>query len=492
MTTPSNTPKRPLSDRLLPLLLGILALSMLATLAVFAYTGTFSRFMADDFCYANTIRQMGWLGGQTRLYNTWSGRISSNFLIAVLEPFGASAAPIMPAIALLLWLVGLYGLIASVIRNTAFPRRRLLAFGLAAVVLYFTLLTTPDRNQVLYWMNGQIAYALPLIAVTFLAALITNRLNRSEPAGVPFLLMLAALLLAFLAGGFSETNSALQVGMVVLALLLFVSFSKGLLRVTGTALLAVVLIGSLAAMALVILAPGNLVRQSVVAIASPAFPVLVITSIEYAWDFIFNALKSLPIPFLLVIGISFLAAFLSHAGDHEADETSRSLLKKSWKLVLVPIVAYLLIVCCMAPSEYAESAYPEGRALLSATFVLIMTLVVLSVWLGIIAKKLIASSSANIRNTLLLAALLLCLVMSIYPLHYISETALSIKRASLYANAWDKRQSAILQAASLGQRDVVVKPINSLYSVMEAGNNDEFWVNTCIASYYDIHTLIAK
>jgi hypothetical protein len=82
--------------------------------------------------------------------------------------------------------------------------------------------------------------------------------------------------------------------------------------------------------------------------------------------------------------------------------------------------------------------------------------------------------------------------MSIYPLHYISETALSIKQASLYANAWDKRQSAILQAASLGQRDVVVKPINSLYSVMEAGNNDEFWVNICIASYYDIHTLIAK
>jgi len=492
MTTPGNTPQRPLSNRLLPILLVILALSLFVTLAAFAYTGTFSRFMADDFCYANTIRQMGWLGGQIRLYNTWSGRISSNFLIAVLEPLGASVAPFMPAVALLFWLAGLYWLIVSITRKAAFAQPWLLALDLAAVVLYFTLLATPDRNQALYWMNGQIAYTWPLITITFLAALIINRLNRTDPTNVPFLLMLMALLLAFLADGFSETNAALQVGMVLLALLLFVGFSKGLLRVTGTALLAMVLIGSLAAMALIILAPGNLVRQTAVAITTPSLPVLILTSIKYAWDFIFDALKGLPIPYLLVAGISFLTAFVSYSNQHVSEDSTHALLKKSWKLLLVPLVGYLLIVCCMAPSEYAESAFPEGRALLSATFVLVSSLVVLFMWLGVIAKKLITSDSGRVHQTLLIGALLLCLLLSLYPLHYITDTGLSIKPASTYAIAWDKRQAAIFEAQSQGQRDVVVKPINSLYGVMEAGNDPKAWVNVCIAGYYKLNSLTAK
>ena len=492
MSTPGDTSKHPLSDKLLPFLLGILALSLLAALAAFAYTGTFSRFMADDFCYASSIRQLGWLGGQIQLYDTWSGRISSNFLIASLEPLGTGIAPFMPAVALLLWLASLYWLIVSIIRKAAFSRHRLLALGLAVVVLFFTLLTAPDRSQVLYWLNGQIAYTWPLIAVTFLAAIIVSRLNRPEPTGVPFLLMLAAFLLAFLADGFSETNAALQVGMVALALLLFITFSKGLLRVTGTALLAVVLIGSLAAMTLVILAPGNLIRQAAVTAATPTLPALVITSIEYAWDFIFYTLRGLPIPFLLVAGISFLAAFISYSGQGAPDDSARALLKKSWKLLLVPLVCFLLTVCCMAPSEYAESAYPEGRALLSAAFVLVGSLVVFCAWLGTIAKKLITSSSEHSRQTLLIVAIVLCLVLSLYPLHYIADTNQSIKPASTYAAAWDQRQYTIDYALHSGQRDAVVRPINSLYSVMEAGNDPKFWVNTCIASYYGLASLTAK
>jgi len=492
MTTPTDTHNRSLTDKLLPFLLGILALSLLATLAVFAYTGTFSRFMADDFCYANSIRQLGWFGGQIRIYNTWSGRISSNFLIASLEPLGTSLAAFLPSIALLMWLAGLYWLIVSITRKATFSRPRLLALSLAAVVLYFTLLAASDRSQVLYWMNGQIAYTWPLIVVTFLAALVVSRLNRPEVSDVPFLLMLAAFSLAFLADGFSETNAALQVGMVFVALLLFISFSKGPLRITGAALLAVVLVGSLAAMALVILAPGNVIRQTVVATVTPSLPVLVITSIEYAWDFIFNALKGLPIPFVLVAGLSFLTAFLSHSGQNASEVSALTLLKNSWKLLLVPLVCFLLIVCCMAPSEYAESAYPENRALLSATFVLVLSLVALCVWIGVLAKKLIAASSKRMRQTILIMALILCLALSLYPLHYIFETGNSFKQASTYSAAWDKRQTAIFQALSQSQRDVVVKPINSLYSIMEAKDDPKFWVNTCIAGYYNLNSLTAK
>ncbi|HTX78063.1 MAG TPA: DUF6056 family protein [Longilinea sp.] len=492
MATPEDTPKHPLNDKLLPFLLGILALSLLATLAMFAYTGTFSRFMADDFCYASSIRQLGWLGGQIQFYDTWSGRISSNFLIASLEPLGTGIAPFMPAIALLLWLAGLYWLIVSITRKAAFSWPRLLALGLAAVILYFTLLTTPDRSQVLYWMNGQIAYTWPLIAVTFLAAIIVSRLSRPEPTGIPFLLMLVAFLLAFLADGFSETNAALQVGMVALALLLFITFSRGLLRVTGTALLAVVLIGSLAAMALVILSPGNLIRQAVVTAATPTLPALVITSVEYAWDFIFYTLRGLPIPFLLVAGISFLVAFISYSGQDTPEVSARALFKKSWKLVLVPLVCFLLVVCCMAPSEYAESAYPEGRALLSATFALVSSLVVFFLWLGVIAKKLIASSGERSRQTLLIVAIILCLILCLYPLHYVADTNQSIKPASTYAAAWDQRQYTIYYALYSGQRDAVVRPIDSLYSIMEANDNPKFWVNTCIANYYGLASLTAK
>src|SRR5512132_1681351 len=79
-------------------------LFMLATLVVYAYLGTFTRYMADDYSTASVLQDEGFWGAQTYWWQNWSGRYSFTFVISFVELFGVGIVPILPTLIILLWL----------------------------------------------------------------------------------------------------------------------------------------------------------------------------------------------------------------------------------------------------------------------------------------------------------------------------------------------------------------------------------------------------
>ncbi len=70
-----------------------------------AYAGTASRYVGDDYCAGYIFRDYGLIGGQIWYYKSWSAVPTTLFLMAATEPGGARLAAMLPAIALVLWLV---------------------------------------------------------------------------------------------------------------------------------------------------------------------------------------------------------------------------------------------------------------------------------------------------------------------------------------------------------------------------------------------------
>src|SRR5215213_6598871 len=76
-------------------------LFMLATLVLYAYLGTFTRYMADDYSTASVLNKEGFWGAQVYWWQTWSGRYSFTFVISFIELFGLGIVPILPTLIIL-------------------------------------------------------------------------------------------------------------------------------------------------------------------------------------------------------------------------------------------------------------------------------------------------------------------------------------------------------------------------------------------------------
>jgi hypothetical protein len=85
--------------------LSLLSLAFLSTLAVHAYLGTYSRFIADDYCSAGMAKRFGVLRAVWYWYLNWTGRYSASALDAVFGLLGPAVTPFVPAAVLFAWLV---------------------------------------------------------------------------------------------------------------------------------------------------------------------------------------------------------------------------------------------------------------------------------------------------------------------------------------------------------------------------------------------------
>src|ERR1700730_1726244 len=91
----------------------LLPLTLFAALIVYAYRGWFSRYTADDYCTAGLERAAGFVGSQIYWYEFWSGRMTYYFVVDLVEFAGPTAAQVLPAIALVVWLwIGAWAIVS--------------------------------------------------------------------------------------------------------------------------------------------------------------------------------------------------------------------------------------------------------------------------------------------------------------------------------------------------------------------------------------------
>src|SRR5258707_12252590 len=163
-----------------------------------AYIAHYTRFMADDFCFAGEALNRGLAGAEVFWFTTSNARYSFLFLDGLTAVMGAWTATALPALVLVLWFASLAWLLAQ-LRIAGNAGANLgLALVAAAVILGATVSAIPNPAQSIYWKGGLLTYTAPLACGTLLAALLAREISR--PWGWGGVALIAAV--ALFAGGF--------------------------------------------------------------------------------------------------------------------------------------------------------------------------------------------------------------------------------------------------------------------------------------------------
>lgn len=218
------------------LVCGTLLIVVLITYGAF---GFLMRPEADDFCYAIRAENYGVFGAVSYYYQMNFGRYAMVALTGVLSHLGTLSYQISPALVIIGLVTAAQYFLRPVTRNA-------LLLSLSGVFAFIQVL--PDVWGTLYWQSAAFTYIVPLILVLLLGGLIQRRAS--------VLLLIPAGLVAV---GFNEGVSiALDVSLAMV----WFAFPK--YRRHTAWVLAAALFGT----AIMVLAPGNVVRAAAFTYAS--------------------------------------------------------------------------------------------------------------------------------------------------------------------------------------------------------------------------------
>ncbi len=477
----------------IPVVLALSGALLLTALTVILLGGRYTRFHADDFCLAGEVAQRGLLAAQGYWYTAWSGRYAATLIASLLTLMGPGFAPILPLPAIGLMLGGLAWTFRQTGQQLGWPRPTLPAVLLALAAVFAVLASIPNRYQSLYWLTGLTTYTLPLALLSLGAGWILHQARQNQRPS-PWLLA-ANGLLAFAVGGFSETYTAAQAALFTLAfagvLLSRRSKSQGLLPV-----LAAWLAGSLAALTVIALAPGNAARQALLP-ETPGLLRIATFSLRNAAHIAGKFVLWTP----LAAGSALLVPLAlgwSLPGRTPETGQARMTLRALWSwpcvkaLAVAPPVGFALLAAACAPTVYAMNAYPDDRAIVVPQFFLALTVLVWGFLLGRALRRAV-SLPGRTRSALLLAAALLALVVTgASTAQTVRAVTSQAPEATTYAARWDARDALLRADRAQGVTDLEVVSLESRFALADLSADPNDWVNRCVAKYYDFQSVTGR
>ena len=461
--------------------LGLVAGSMIIALGLFAYLGTFTRYLADDYCETMQVNSGPLLQVMIQNYELVSDRYSNLLFDALSERLFPHNVQILPILMILLWTVALTWLVQEVRRMIGWQWNFWIDFFLAASLAFFSILQAPNRFQTIYWRSGMATHFAPLVYLTafaaFLLILIRRNGNRYPAIWIGFL----CLVISFFGGGFSEPPDAALIVSSALALVAVWIWEKGSRRNSALMFLSWTLAGGVLALIVMALSPGNLTRSQ---IHRPDFITLVHNTILFAGLFVSDTFLSLPLPTLFSIMIPLFLFYGIFA-------TISSLSPVNMKTLLITmsviaILGFVLIVAGFAPSVYGQ-AFPADRARFIGRLSMTAALMSEGGCLGILLSqwKMRWSSAAS------KVALILLAFSAFYPLHA-AWAVVQNKRPyyNRWSSVWDDRQKQIMADKAKGIINITIAMhVYSIEGVEELNSDSKYWINQCAANYYGVQSI---
>ncbi len=455
-------------------LITLLTLSLLG-LANHAYLGTYSRFIADDYCSAAEALKLGVFRAAWYWYITWTGRYSANLLDAIFGILGPGFTPAVTILVLITWLVALATAIFLVLPKRKAQPDLLISATLAAAILFITVTLTPDVQQSLYWSQGMRSVVPPLILGTCFMCIFryVNSHNFSGRSLIGWWSL--SLILSFVAGGFSETFTVFQFSILVLAIGISLIYRQYIVHKGSFYFLVSGFLGAALSLLAVIKAPGNQFRQ-VFYPTPPALPILLEIALKsYGMFFagIFGSLaKVLGLVGALAIGVLVGTLFDS------LPITTRT-------PFLIMVFGLGLVFSCFPPSAYGLSDAPPDRTLVIPTYGLVLTLVIFGFTLGSLITQ-----QYQVFNLILAASLLLIAgVAALTVYQTISTRQIYIN----YAEGWGKFHAQMLAFQQKGVENAVITTqemnSNNWVELDVLGDNPKFWLNKCVSDYYGVKVI---
>lgn len=452
-----------------------------SVLAIYAYLGTFSRHLADDYCVVDFLNTDFPTALWTNYMNV-SDRFSNFMLITLSEAIHPRMVSILPAFMLSLWVFGIAWLMFESSRFSGRAWDKLLIITLTFLLVFFALLQAPNRFQILYWRSAMAAHFAPLVFMPFLAASILRSIHAAETKPTAFRVYPLLFLASFLIGGFSEPTVLVMISLLALGIFCTWFWVKRPTRKTALTLLTVSFVGAVLALIVMAVSPAHAFRLSNA--EPPSIPVAFARTFDYGIEFIINSFRTLPLPTLFTVLIPFLIFYHLYAAPIPALSSEQR--KRIYILLAgIPILSYLLIVASFLPSVYGQS-FPVERARFTGQLCLVVGLMIESALLGSLAAHFRLQTSA-----LKWTALVLLAVSALYPLRAAwlawGEVPAYRERAAL----WDGREVMIFQLIEEGQTDPIVPQFDGVLGVKELDVNANHWVNRCAAKYYGFDSIRA-
>jgi len=328
---------------------------------------------------------------------------------------------------------------------------------------------------------AMLAYLAPGVALTWLVYLLLLQVNRDRPLirwlGIP--------LLAFLSAGFSETGAAFQAAglLIVFAGLLLFPGADPRREPRRLWAFGLAFLMTLLAVLLLAVSPSNAERIAMYPHPGPIR--LLALTVTYGLTFIFESLKSYPLPSLVTLAFSAVIAMQVGANGLAGRLDNRKIFLSG---MLVIIACFVLVCATAAPSALARSAYPEQRAWMPARAAMVFALA----GIGFLAGRLllqVKGARSRPGEFLFMAVILLT---GMYAIRAVPRIMDIIQPFRGWSVRWDARDEQIRAAAAAGARDIRVTQLPMLIPYVSELSSDPLnWYNQCAAGWYAVDSISA-
>jgi hypothetical protein len=480
--TSSGSPNRNDLKKLMPFVSVFGAVTTGLALLGYSILGFFSRYYADDYCMSGLVFQRGFWQAQVEQYTSWSNRYAGMLVLSVSDLLGRSSIQVWTVLVIVLLVAALAWTLGQLNHWLNLSFSRWLLVLIAELIVFFTILFSPQLYQSLFWRIGLITYTLPLVFLILLIGLIIYCSVETILGKIPWIGVLACFLIAFFAGGFSETYITLQTSLFVIGLVAAHFLATNPSRKNWLSMMIAALTGSLLALAVVLAAPGNAVRQAAMP-PPPGFLELVKMVVTHAFLFMYRTLAANSLQTVLAVLIPLLLVY-GLFSSREIPRWRPSLLVMA--LFLMPAAGFVTIAFIMIPAAYIQSSYPDGRVLVQAGFLMAVMLMVIGVLAGILFSLLHRWAEDPVPPYLQWLVASLAVILLLYPLYDAWRNAALLPEYRARAESWDARDARIRAARQSGEFKIVVKGFNAPGNLAEFQTDPEDWVNQCGASFYDV------
>lgn len=459
-------------------------LAVLVALGLYAYLGIFSRYTSDDYCLsAFFLQEADFVSTMTERYETSSSRYTNILFIGFADQvFGWYNPAVLPALMLTVFVLGFFFLFDQIQHLLHLKWKRGSTFYLAALLAYFSVVQAPDLYQTLYWRAGMTSHFAPVALLPFLGAFVIWQIRLADQRTPPAWVNAACFVTPFVIGGFSEPPTTLLISALVLAIAAVWQWVKTPARRSILLILAWTLAGSLSALIVLALAPANSLRLGNT--ESNLF-VLVGNIFSSTVQFSIDQVRTLPLPFLFNVAIPALFFYIQYAGPNETLSNKTRMQLVSLVLAVL-LIGYLLITASFAPSVYGQS-FPAERARFAGVVLLSCTLMAVGAILGILAAR---SGRMFFQSPVMqTGAILLFVVLSLYPLRTAWRVSTDIPLYQQRAAAWDERDAQIRAMKADGIQDLTIRFLSN-DPVQDLGDYREFRLNRCASSLYGVNSIL--
>jgi hypothetical protein len=467
-----------------------LSVTLGIALLIYGYTAIYIRYIADDYCTINVIRERGVPQASLWYYFNWNGRFIGMTSILATLPLGFQAEMLVVLVTMIVWWLSLFALFSHFTQQRQWAYPRLCASCATSLTLLTILNSSPSLFQSIFWPIGLLLYTMPLVIFTIYLWLVFHQtVDSAQVRGKSWILLLCAVL-TFVAAGCNEIYALMQtVGLFGVVLLCWmIPGWRGVLRGFACGF-----IGSLLATIITMIAPGNFVRLAAssqapgigdIVLGTVVSPLAVIVVTSLFW----------PIAWIVIIFFPAIAGYYFE---------KQPILRFSRILGLL-LGAALLIMLNFCFFFVATGNPPPQRTWIIPQFVLLVSVGVASYLIsaGLRSKHPHLHYIWKIAGGFLLIAVVgTSIVNAIATLNKLRD----------YANAWEERDRNIRNSlvtprqidandsalhlfhwkkGDQGQDTLIVSTLNNPYGLEDLTSDPHWWPNVCTARYYGIPAIM--